>query len=313
MKPLRALIAASLLWPLVAGASDYLSNFNRVKASGDPKMVEAFLVEAGKTQGGNADYYATAGNYWWQLAQEMDISKHPAGAGEYSVRDHETGAEVGSISTVGKVNPEVPARAVEYLSEGARKFPQRVDLVLGLAHVQMEMGKQKACVDTLLRLLSTARKNPDALCWTRNGRLPTPANFLIPEAIQKYTTGLYHEETVGGDELCIKLCEATIAAYPKHPYAYNVRAAVAAAQGDKDGVVRFLEMASSRAPEDALILMNLGEAYAKLGQPARAKQTFEKVLKLPDAGDDMKDQAHSAIEQIDESGGAAPSSQPTTH
>jgi len=311
MKALRALIVASLLWPLGAGASDYLSDFNRVKATGDEKMVEAFLVEAGKTQAGNADYYATAANYWWQVSQSVDITTRPAEGGDYSVRDKVTGAEVGSISTTGRGNPELPKRALETLTEGVRLFPQRVDMALGLAHIQYEMERQKACVSTLLKLLATAKKDPEELTWTRNAQLPSPAGFLIPEAIQKYTHALYREETPAADALCIRLCDATIATFPDHAFAYNVRAAMAAAQGQPAESLSYLEKASAKAPDDALILMNLGDSYAKANESAKARATYTKVLQLAEGDESLKEQAGIAITEIDQSNATKSSSRKT--
>ena len=144
-------------------ADDFSEKFQTLKEAGDQVAVEKFLAEAATAEADNANYYAAAGNYWWGVAGAVTVSPIPEGDFEvdpedFSITDPKTGKKVGSIRAAGKADPEIPKRAVAILSEGARKFPQRADIALGLAYVQKEMGLTEGYVKTLTSLLAEAKK-----------------------------------------------------------------------------------------------------------------------------------------------------------
>ncbi len=205
---LLTLLCAHL--PINAAASDYLDKFERLKKADNSEEMQKFLSKAAETEKTNPDYYATASNYWWQLSQELNISTKSSDGDDVSVRDQKSGKEVGSISTVGQANPDIPKRVLNILMEGAKRFPQRADIVLGLASVQHKMRLKKECVDTLLNLLATSKKNPEALRWTKDGQLPSKCQIFIPEAIHNYSANLYNEGNAAADALCAKLCAASL-------------------------------------------------------------------------------------------------------
>jgi tetratricopeptide (TPR) repeat protein len=302
LSPLLFLI--HLLLATDAFASDYLNEFERLKDSGNSAEIQAFLTKSAETEQENPDYYATAGNYWWQLSRSVSITTKPSEGDDFSVRDQKSGNEVGSISTVGQTNPEIPKRAHEILSEGARRFPHRADIVLGLAHVEKEISLQSDCVETLTKLLSVARREPESLRWNKSARLPSEASLFIPEAIQGYSVGLYRAETAESDTLCGKLCDATIKAFPEHPFAYNIKAALATAQGKETEALAYLEMALSKSPKDPLILLNLGDAYRKAGKDSNAVEIYSKVESLDGIDASLKNQARKSRMQVEQSRGA---------
>ena len=311
MKNLSALLALfQILLATHTLASDYLREFERLKDSAKDEEIQNFLNKSAKTEQANPDYYATAGRYWWQLSQSVSITSKPMEGHEISVRDQKSGKEVGSIGTLGQTNPEIPKRAVNILTEGVHRFPERADIVLGLAHVQQKMGSNSECVQTLIKLLAISRKGPASLRWKNNDRLPTEANQFIPEAIQGYSAGLYQAETKESHALCARLCDATIEAFPDHPFAYNIKAAIASAAGDQDQALGLLKTAHLKAPDDALILLNLGDAYMKANQITKAKESYGAVLKLKDIDGSLKEHALDAMRNAEQHDAGQPAPRP---
>lgn len=291
-------------------ASDYLGEFERLKDSAGNKEIQAFLTKSAKTEQANPDYYATAGNYWWQLSQSVNMTTKPTKGDDFSLRDLESGKEAGSISTLGQTNPEIPKKAINILSEGVHRFPERADIALGLAHVHQKMGAQSECVQTLLKLLAFARKNPESLRWKMNDPLPAAANQFIPEAIQGYSAELYESESAKSDTLCASLCDATIEAFPDHPFTYNIKAALASATGKQDEALGLLKTANLKGPDDPLILLNLGDAYMKANQQNKAKESYSSVLKLKNIDESLKDQARDAIKNAEQGSGGQLTTRP---
>lgn len=212
---LVAMVFASVIY--ASHASPFLEDFERLTQSGNAQEIQTFLNEAAESEQANPDYYAKAGNYWWQLSRSVNISTKQVEGDDFIVQDKATGKEAGSISTLGATNPEIPKKAVAILSEGFRRFPHRADIALGLAHVQREMGLQSQYVETFLNLLAIAGNDPDSLRWTNNEHLPSAAGKFIPEVVQGYSARLFQQETPNSDILCEKLCDATIQAFPDHP------------------------------------------------------------------------------------------------
>lgn len=287
-----------------ACASDFSDRYEKLKKDGNDALIQEFFEKASHSEEKNPDYYAIAGNYWWQLSHTVNISQKPPEAGDFSLHDKKTGKQIGSISTMGQVQPEIPKKAIGILAQGAAKFPWRADIVLGLAYLQKEMGMTKEFVETLKALLSEIKKNPKNLKWTANGSLPEPAESFIPEAIQEYSTTLYQADTPATDALCSQLCSSIIDVFPEHPYAYNILAALATAQGKFDEALRLLQIASSKAPNDPLILLNLGDAYAKTHRKEQAIKSYKRVLEIK-AEPSLKTQAEESIKKIEKDRGAS--------
>ncbi|MEN9534882.1 MAG: hypothetical protein RLZ22_203 [Verrucomicrobiota bacterium] len=301
LSPLLVIIQAFLATHSVA--SDYLNEFEKLKKSANDPEIRAFLAKSAEAEQANPDYYATAGDYWWQRSQSVTITTKPTEGNDLSIRDQKSGKEVGSISTLGQTDPEIPKKAINILQEGMRRFPERADIALGLAHSQQKMGLNTECIQTLINLLAYARKEPESLRWKKNDRLPKEANQFIPEAIQGYSARLYQSGSAESHSLCKRLCDATIETFPDHPFAYNIKAALASAAGNQDEYLELMKTAHLKAPNDPLILLNLGDAYVQANQHIKAKESYGAVLKLKEIDESLKQQAQDAINFVEQSSG----------
>jgi tetratricopeptide (TPR) repeat protein len=298
---MRLLLILSLFLPDIA-LGDFEADFKKVRENEDHAAMVKLLAGAEKTEQDNPDYYALASNYWWQFVSEINISTKPAGKGEPSLREPDTDKEVGSISTNGDLDPSLRKKALALTAEGFRRFPQRLDIGFGLAQVQFKTGDAKASVATLRKILKISSAPDAKLKWTANADLPEPAATFVPESIQGYTAPLFRQETPEADALCKELLDATVAAFPNHPFAYNLLAALADAKGDKDESYRLLKAAAEKAPDDTLILFNLAEAHATRGKKAEAKATYRKIIALkPD--DETVAAAKEALEALEDDKG----------
>jgi tetratricopeptide (TPR) repeat protein len=295
---MRALLLLSLLVPGIA-LGDFQADFKKTRESDDHAAMIQLLAGAEKTEQENPDYYALASNYWWQFASEINISTKPAAKGDPSLREPDSDKEVGSISSNGDLDPSLRKKALALTAEGFRRFPQRLDIGFGLAQVQFKTGDARASVATLREILKISSAPGAKLKWTANADLPEPAATFVPESIQGYTAPLFRQETPEADALCKELLDATVAAFPAHPFAYNLLAALADAKGDKDESYRLLKVAAEKAPEDTLILFNLAEAHAARGKKADAAATYRKVIVLePDEATEAA--AKEALEALED-------------
>jgi tetratricopeptide (TPR) repeat protein len=294
----------SLLFVLLsftARADEFSDRFQELRKAGDHTEMVKFLDESAQTQAENANYYALASNYWWRFASEINLSTKPAGKGEPAITDPETGKEVGSISTNGDVDPSLRQKALDLTAEGFKRFPERLDIGLGLAQVQFKTGKNAAAVETLLSVLKVSKEKAATLKWGDNKPLPEPAASFVPESIQGYTVPLLEAGDEASTKLCKQLCDATIAAYPDHPFAYNILAALADARDDQAEVMKMLKLAHSKAPQDPLVLLNLADAQRGAKQGKEALASYKKILEL-DADEELKEAAKEGIAELEKAG-----------
>ncbi|WP_035611759.1 hypothetical protein [Haloferula sp. BvORR071] len=292
-----SLLLALIALPFAARADEFSDKFQKLREAGDHEAMVKFLAESETAQAANPNYYALASNYWWRFAEQPNLSTKPANKGEPSIRDPKTGDEVGSISTNADVDPSLRKKARDLTAEGFKRFPQRLDIGFGLAQVQVKTGQEAAAVETLLAVLKVSKEQAADLKWSDDKALPEPAATMVPESIQGYSAPLLEEGNPESEKLCKQLCEATIAAYPEHPFAYNILAALADAKDDSAEVLRLLKLANSKAPKDALILLNLAEAQRGAKQDKEALASYKKVLEL-EADDELKEAAKEGIKEL---------------
>jgi tetratricopeptide (TPR) repeat protein len=264
--------------------------------SGSPTEIERFLKESYAANQDDPEYFIAAANYWWEMAQRIEISASPSEKGDFSVAEAGTGKEVGSISSLGKLHPEIPQKAVDLLSEGFGRNPYRFDVAMGLAYMLRDRGQFKACADVLKKALRHAVSDPAKIRW-RGGTLPEkPLDRFVPETLQGYTAGFYRLQTKEGDALCRELCEALVSAYPGHPYAYNILAALCSAKEDYKGCVKYLQMALEISPDDTLVVLNLADSYRRMGDKGAAKGYYERVLSSKASAEERAEARRALVE-----------------
>ena len=283
---MKLLITTAWLLSLqLASGNEFVDQFKALKKAGDDAAIIQFLEKAATEEADNPEYYANAGNYWWGAGGAVAVTQLKAGdykldPQSFAIVDPKTGKQVGAIGKAGDLDPTLPKKAIEVLSQGAEKFPGRADIALGLAHIQKKLDLKEGYVKTLTALLAQAKKEPDSLEWTLGGKLPSAPETFLPETVQGYSSALFNANTPATDKLCVQLLDSVIDTYPEHPFAYNLKGALADATGKPEEALKMLTLAHEKAPKDSLILANVARAHVKLGQKDKAIATFEKALAL---------------------------------
>ncbi len=267
--------------------SNFTEKFAELKKGADPAALHKFITESEKTEAENPDFYALASNYWWGQSQQISINSKPAEPGDFAIKKLD-GTQAGSISSVGKSNPAIPERALTLVHTGFDKFPSRLDLGFGLATLQRKLQKKAELEKTLLKILKVA-ENPDDLTWTENRKLPGEPSVFVPQSVHPYVRYFFDQESEEDDNRVDRLTKRLTEVFPKHPYAWNMRAALASVRKDDKGIILNLEKAHELAPEDALILLNLADSYKKQNQPEKAREAATRILAIESAAARHKD------------------------
>ena len=299
MKTMPLLCFIAFLLSPVRGAEhgDFPMELKSKQAASSAREVQEFIAKSYEANKANPAYFVASANYYLNASLQPNLSTRPAGPGDYVLADPKTGKAVGSISTSGQVDPALQQKAVTLLAEAHSRFPYRLDIGMGLAYLQRELKEQSKCCSTLIEILKYSPKNTTKLEWNVGGPLPEPASDYIPRLVQGYTSSFFKLDSKEGDELCRKLCNRAIQAYPESPYAYNMLAALSDAHGDKKTTIKYLLIAHQKAPKDALVLFNLATTCRASGDDASALRYFEQVMSLnPD--EQMKHSVRLAIADL---------------
>jgi tetratricopeptide (TPR) repeat protein len=292
-RPIVLLTIASV--PCWAG---FTEDFDAAKEK-DPQAVEQIQATYAKSESENPDYYIKLANYWFSLSQQVAISTKPAEKSDFVVSDQHNGKAVGSISRQGVVDPKIAAKAPDLLSGAAKKFPNRIDIALGLAYVLRQENRPAESAEVMLGLIEAYRKAPDSFLDKNGTALSGPeAAKTIDNAAYDTTVELYESKDAESPKWCEKLAMEMIDTFPKDARPPNIVAALAIRANDFKGAIGWLEKAHAIDPSDSLVTVNLAEQYLGVGNKKKARELAQSILESPDqAAKEYRNEAKQIIKK----------------
>ena len=228
--------------------------------------------------------YVAGANHYFNRSRDVPlvVSTAPARQGGVTFKSDATGKNAGSINP-GRPDQALAARAVDLLRQATKRFPARLDIWFGLAYLQQEGEDWDGELATLRAAVAEALARPTALRWEEGAPLPAPPETFVPQTLHEYAA-FHVEQRKGADAQARAIAIATLGtqSYPQHPYAFNLLAVIRHAQGDLRGALDYSEKAYALAPDDMLVLFNLGKTAAELGDLPRAREAFKTAAKSKD-------------------------------
>jgi tetratricopeptide (TPR) repeat protein len=246
------------------------------------------ILEEWKAHGGEKDpeYFIAGANLWHELARTTVVEDSQLGTGVYQVggkskdgfvlEDPKTKKAVGSIRFSDSVDDEKQRRAYGFLAEGARRFPERLDIPVGLAHLHREAKDLPGELAALRAFVMQARALKIPPLWG-----PKPLNTTA-EALGLSMLNRYAAEHFGaGEETAGKsVGELTVELYPDKPHGYNLVSHYFADSSQWELTRQWLEKALVHAPEDSLVLSNLADCQERLGHHKEAVEIWKRIVQL---------------------------------
>jgi len=261
----------------LAGFTD---DFDAAKQNG-PQAVAQVQKAYSQSESANPDFYIKLANYWFNLSQEVSISTKPAEKSDLVVADQTTGKEVGSVSRYGVIDPKLAEKAPALLSEAAKKFPNRIDVALGLSYCLREENRLPEAAETMLGLIDAYRKAPDSFIDKHGNPLPSQeAAKSIDNAAYDTTVELYESKEFSDQSE--KLGLAMAETFPTDPRPSNIIGALAIRANDLKRAITWLEKAHAIDPSDALVSVNLANQYLDLGDKKTAAALANNILDSTD-------------------------------
>jgi tetratricopeptide (TPR) repeat protein len=175
-------------------------------------------------------------------------------------------------------------RAIDTLRDGIKRFPNRLDIRMGLAFVCRQLGMRSAEVQLIGELIAYARDHGDSLRWSYGEPLPMPARKYVPQLLHESVRYYTDRGAPGDDQVMMAIAQMVMQAYPESPLAPNDVGYWFANHNQWARSLEFLERAERADSTDALVLYNLGWANEQLRRRDPAIHYYRRSLSLGTAG-----------------------------
>lgn len=212
------IIAAATFSPL--SASDYVGDFERLKADVPAKKMESHLADWRKREADNPDAWILSANWFFEQASAVTISTKKPEAGDLALVDPKTGETKGSIGT-GEFDAVMTNHAAGFLREAITRWPNRLDLHCGLAHMMQESGQWEAEMAALRALAQAARTHAGKLRWCHDEALEVSDQEFLAKQLHSSALVQFRKETAEGDTHFREIAQLIIEACPGQAQGHN--------------------------------------------------------------------------------------------
>lgn len=276
-----------ILFFLLVGSvwgGDYSQQFHKAWSRKDFGGMKKILEDWQKSDPHDAEWFVASGNYAYAKAKEGAPSLPEPSSTEPLV-------VWCPLPEAGSTTPDpayfdrpLMTQAVTCWQTALEALPNRLDIAFNLARLYQDRGEFDAQYNVLARAFQYADKNQRDLKWMDGSILPKPVSVLAPPLIQDAVTHYLFEGGSANAERAHRLVRLDLTFFPNDLYAYNSLAAYYSTQGDWPRTLKYLLIASLKAPKNALILFNIGNTLDEIGKKREARIFYRKVVKLdPDS------------------------------
>lgn len=186
------------------------------------------------------------------------------------------------------------AEAINTLDKGIAKYPDREDLRLHKVWAYQERGDWDKVVDALSEI-ADYEVTPGTKWFWAGGDDVSNEGFLLGN-ILNFVGEL---SSTDNREPIHRMVDIAKRCYPDNFKVLNMSGHVQFEEGKIAEAIEDYKKALALVPGDEIILINLGVAYARLGEYAEAIRYVKEIIDNPDAGEGFKDKAKALMAQCE--------------
>jgi tetratricopeptide (TPR) repeat protein len=176
-------------------------------------------------------------------------------------------------------NNENVYTGIQYLDRGLAAAPDRLDMYWGKIEMLMEINDFAKAGDTLYDLIGLSPKYNKKWRLANNRSVPDGKEYFL-EYINRYFTRCTDKNTEDSMNVAKRCSEREIEVYPKNTYGYNNLAIYYVYSDNTQEALKTLLRAETVNGKDCIILLNIGRLYIGLDNKDKAREYFNKVLKI---------------------------------
>lgn len=285
---------AVVLFSLLSGnteAQQKYDNFYKAMREKDSTALERILYEIRSGNDHSAERYIAEYNYWVNRAHISEgpvlSTELPEGegiSGIYTLTDS-NGNVSGYMYGLDYYDPQLTDTAIAVISEGIMRYPDRLDMRFGKIHLLGESGRWQPYTEEILSTLDRNKANEKAWVYPDvTESMDTVLIYSVLDYEKKILNSISDFKTPTAQDslmfLCIRrIAQGMLQQYPKDVFSLNMMAATYHCMNQADSALIWLLKAEKANPKDALVLLNIADAYYRMGDRKKDKAYLKKAKK----------------------------------
>jgi len=262
------------------GQTDYYAHFLELLDKEDTVALRTFIPEWEQKVGPSGDTYAAWCNLLLLEARKevLQLSADTVVHDGLLLTDS-TGNKAGSITDHVYYDAEKMGKLYQKFDEGLAKYPDRLDLWFGKAHVQQLQNDDIAALETLKKVIDRSLVNHQQWLWTNDKPTPSAPKDFFFDSLQGYFSYFYDAQS---DSVAQALVEYGLKYYPDNIYLLNDKAVLLTNAKKLDEALNIFLKLYNLAPNDEIVVWNIASLYAEKHDKKQAAIYYKKLLKSKD-------------------------------
>ncbi|MDD2612134.1 MAG: hypothetical protein PHR38_05040 [Bacteroidales bacterium] len=276
---------------------NFQSDFNKYLTAKDTinqlKTLEAWQ----KANPDDPELYTSFFNYHFTKSREEVLSlTTDVPKGEKFVISDSTGKVAGYLGNQFCFNINELNKGLEIISEGIRRYPNRLDMRFGKIYTLGEIKDWDNFTKEIIEAVRYSKVNGNQWTWTNNER-KKDGKAMFLGSLQDYQLQLYN---LGVDSLLVHMRDIAseiLMVYPDHVESLSNLSVTYMMTNDYDKAIDVLLQAETFAPKDPIVLMNVAHAYKMKGDKKSSIEYYRKAIKFGDK--EAKEYAKQQISELE--------------
>jgi len=238
--------------------------------------------------GNDPDYYVLVFNYYFEKASTSAVNittEQPDNNKEYlTLKRSDDSTETAYLASVNKYDNTIIEEGLKVFIPALDKFPDRLDMLYGLAYLYSETGEYKKSGDILIRVLERSNENKNQWLWSFNDKLEDSYHFMI-ENLQSYLSRILESDDENALPIMFSISEKMISLYPDNIYGYNNLGYYFSIRNEIQEAKKYFLLAEKIDPKDIIVLANLAEISFKQNNTSNAEMYYKKIIEYGNEDD----------------------------
>jgi tetratricopeptide (TPR) repeat protein len=184
----------------------------------------------------------------------------------------------GYLSRIMVINDSVLNIAFDWVDQGIKRFPDRLDLRMGKVYLAIETDRMEEVYAELQSAILSGDSIHHEWKWMREEMLDSGQYFLY-SSVQGHLYKLFEKQDNVADEIILGISELMLAQDDQQYFAMTNAATVFMIKKQFNMAIDWLKKADKIHEKDPIILSNLGYCYGELQEWKRARRYYEEALK----------------------------------
>lgn len=276
MKRIFFAVIASILLAVAGAVAQENSNYDKFLKLLEQKDTIAMKNLLDGWDNSDPEYYVSAFNFWLLQARDEILivnAGQPDSDGETVLLYDKDNKQAGYIQNDVSYDEALLNKAVTVLEEGISKYPDRLDMRIGLATTYFNAKKTDKALSVIKGILDRAKENGNVWLWKRNEPLENTPQSMT-DSMQGYVNKFI---TSASPTEVNDLVEMLVDYDPKNPVFLSNKASLLYNDWKFEEALKLYEEAFTYDPSDMLIAGNIAFGYLDINRFDEAKPYLELV------------------------------------